>query len=172
MSPKEIQALLSDAVPELDWVVDGYLVLADGLEVGAYYGRLPTTGMWPDASMLRFVHPHGSVSRTVHPDDLGRLDLMDLVHSLLTEDAIQTHRGAQQLDAHFQVAKARAKVSRMEEGLAICETERNEAGAALATAQTWSLSAQWNVCTAQNQLISAKTALAQAEAHAAKVEST
>lgn len=156
MSPEEIQVMLSDAVPELKWVVSGHRVVADGLLIRAYYGPLPTTGMWPTANMLRFVHSHGTASRTVHPDDLGRKDLMDLVHSLLTDDAIRTHRGAQQLDAHVQVAKARAKVSRMEEGLSICKAERDEASAALAQAQTRDLSAQWNVCDAQRQLAGAK----------------
>jgi hypothetical protein len=169
MTPTEIQALLSDAIPELVWSIVGASVSAAGVPISAYHGEAPTAAMWPTARMLRFVRATDAALATLHPDDLLPGRIAAAVNNLLTAADIRTCPGARRLDAARRVYSARDRVAATSAQWLACNADQQAAITALDNAKRRLITTTRAAKTAEDAFKGARRDLAAAEERAAKV---
>lgn len=169
MSPQEIERLLTEACPELGWVVDGEKVCAESVPISAYYGEAPTAAMWPTATTLRLVRATDAAIATMHPDDLLPGRIAAAVSNLLTQADLRACPGARRLDAARRVYNARDRVAVTSARWLECNADQQAAVAALDNAKRRLITTTRAAKTAEDAFKGARRDLAAAEERAAKV---
>lgn len=169
MTLAEIQARLSEAVPELVWAIAGDSVSAAGVPISAFYGEAPTAAMWPTATMLRLVRETDAAIATLHPDDLLPGRIAAAVNNLLTAADLRACPGARRLDAARRVYTARDRVAVTSARWLDCDADQQAAVAALDNAKRRLITTTRAAKTAEDACKGARRDLAAAEERAAKV---